>query len=403
MEKRILVLTNHFYPEYFKINDVVDWLVEDKCHICVITGNPNYPKGKIFTGFSISGSKEIKSKLETIYRLPLVSRGSGKKWRLFLNYSSYFFSLSIFIFWIIIFHKKYDVVLIHHTSPPFLFFPAYLYKKLRKSKVFLWELDIWPQTLKATGTLNSKIILNILEQIFRWFYKGFDLILYGSKFYEKIILNRVEPKILGYFPNWADSIFETMGVTKNKLKQNQKIIISYTGNIGESQDLESLVIAVSYVKKKNFEIRLIGDGRNKSALIKLVNKKGLNDVIKFYDSVNTNELIKYFKKSHFLYLSLKNNFLFNNTTPAKFQTYLATGIPVIGFISGEANDLINKYYLGYSCESNQINKLTNVFNKLTNLDDNQYQKMKDNCLSYYNTMYHSKMRKKEIKLLFKKN
>ena len=105
MEKRILVLTNHFYPEYFKINDVVDWLVEDKCHICVITGNPNYPKGKIFTGFSISSSKEIKSKLETIYRLPLVSRGSGKSGD-FLNYSSYFFSLSIFIFWIIIFHKK---------------------------------------------------------------------------------------------------------------------------------------------------------------------------------------------------------------------------------------------------------------------------------------------------------
>ena len=170
MEKRILVYTNHYDPEYFKINDVVQWIFEKGAVISVITGNPNYPSGKLFKGFSFLGSIEIAKKGLTIYRLPLIPRGNGTKFRIVLNYLTYFLSTITFTLWCLFFHKKYDTVFVHHTSPPLLFLPALFYKKIRKSKGILWDLDMWPQTLEAMGILKSKKGISLLEIVFKQFY-----------------------------------------------------------------------------------------------------------------------------------------------------------------------------------------------------------------------------------------
>ena len=147
----------------------------------MITGNPNYPSGKLFKGFSAFGSKEIVKKGLIIYRLPLITRGKGTKLRLVLNYLSYFLSSIVFTLWCILFHKKYSTVFVHHTSPPLLFLPAILYKKIRKSKAILWDLDMWPQTLEAMNMVKKRSIINLLENIFKQLYKEFDKVLIGSK------------------------------------------------------------------------------------------------------------------------------------------------------------------------------------------------------------------------------
>lgn len=400
MEKRVLIFTNHFDPEYFKINDIVDWIKDNGNEVTVVTGNPNYPKGKIYHGYSTLGSFEKKENL-SVYRLPLIPRGNGSKLRLVLNYLSYFKVSFLFTLFYLIPKKKFDVVLVHHTSPPFIFFPALLYKRIKKSQLYLWDLDMWPQTLEATGILKSKSVLKLLERIFKSFYKGFDIIYLGSKHFEKIALKRVDDSFVKHFPNWADSIFEKAKLKSTSISREEKIIISYTGNIGESQVLESLVEAVGLIKVRNFEIRFIGDGRYKKTLINLVSKKGLNDVIKFFDSVKPRELLNYFEESHFLYLSLKNTPLFEKTVPAKFQTYLAVGIPIIGYISGETNDLISKNNLGFSCESNNLNQLATLLRKISTLNDKDYQEMRGNCKSMYIKEYHSAIRKDDILNLIK--
>ena len=107
MAKRILIYTNHFYPEQFKINEIVDWLSEDKdCEIRVITGLPNYPNGKIYKDFIFNNSKP-KNNL-TINRLLLIPRGNGSTFMLLLNYISYFLSCFFFTIYVLIFKKKYD-------------------------------------------------------------------------------------------------------------------------------------------------------------------------------------------------------------------------------------------------------------------------------------------------------
>ena len=59
MAKRILVYTNHFYPEQFKINEIVEWLSNEGSHIRIITGLPNYPSGKIYEEYTNKSLKNI--------------------------------------------------------------------------------------------------------------------------------------------------------------------------------------------------------------------------------------------------------------------------------------------------------------------------------------------------------
>jgi len=395
VEKRILIFTNHFYPEYFKINDVVGWFSKENITTSVVTSNPNYPKGKIFKGYSIFGSKKTFKK-GTVYRLPVIPRGDGNKLILSLNYLSYFFSLFLFTFWLIIIHKKYDTLLIHHTSPPLLFLPAIIYKKIKGAKVILWDLDMWPQTLSSVGIIKSEGLINFLEYLFKWFYKQFDNILLGSESFKEFAQKRVSLNKTLYFPNWADLVFESQNPIKKTFDHTKKAIITYTGNIGQAQDIESLVNAVKLSKNKNYEIRLIGDGRSKESLKGLVSSEGLNDQIKFYDSVDSNNLIGFFNESDFLYLSLNNSPLFSKTVPAKFQTYLVCGIPIIGLISGETNFLIKDNNLGFVTNAGDSIALAKIFDSLSNPQNPQYQKMKSNCKELYQSRFSSSLRKKEL-------
>lgn len=395
MEKRVLIFTNHFYPEYFKINDVADWFCSENITTTVVTSNPNYPKGKIFKGFGIFGSKKS-HKTATVYRLLVIPRGGGNKLILSLNYLSYFFSLFLFTFWLIVTHRKYDTLLIHHTSPPLLFLPALFYKKIKGAKVMLWDLDMWPHTLSSVGIIKSKGLINFLEGLFKWFYNQFDHILLGSEPFKEFAQKRVPLKKTFYFPNWADLVFESQKPIKKIFDPTKKVIISYTGNIGQAQDLESLVKAVKLSKNNNYEIRLIGDGRAKKSLKSLVSSKGLNNQIKFYDSVDSQKLLGFFKESDFLYLSLNNSPLFSKTVPAKFQTYLASGVPVIGLISGETNLLVKENNLGFASNAGDVNGLSRIFDSLSKLQDPQYQKMKSNCKELYQSRFSSSLRKKDL-------
>ena len=393
MEKRVLIFTNHFYPEYFKINDVVDWFSTENIITSVVTSNPNYPKGKILKGFSIFGSKKT-HKTATVFRLPVIPRGGGGKLFLSLNYLSYFLSLFLFTFWLIVTHRKYDTLLIHHTSPPLLFLPALIYKKIKGSKVILWDLDMWPHTLSAVGIIKSKTLLSIAEKLFKWFYKKFDLILLGSKSFKEIANKRISPEKSVYYPNWAESIFENVKHKNISSTKSEKIVISYTGNLGEAQNLENLVEAISLCKRNKIEVRLIGDGRNKENLKSLVESKNLKETIKFFEPVSSSKLLKYFKESDYLFLSLNDNPLFSKTVPAKLQTYMAVGIPIIGALSGEANSIIKENNIGFCINANQANELAKILDSLSLVQDSLYQTMKKNCRDLYLKDFSSLKRKK---------
>ena len=112
---KILVVTQHFYPENFKINDFCSELIEKGNEITILTGKPNYPKGKFYKDYSFFSKHNELFKGARIIRVPVIPRGNGSSFKLFLNYLSFAFFGSFFT----LFHrKKYDFSFVFAVSRP---------------------------------------------------------------------------------------------------------------------------------------------------------------------------------------------------------------------------------------------------------------------------------------------
>lgn len=141
---KILIVTQYFYPENFKSNDLAFELKKRGHDITVLTGIPNYPEGKVYPGYGyFKQRRQIINGVEIIRAL-LLPRGNGGGIRLFLNYFSWAFFASVKA--IKLSSKKYDAVIVHEPSPITQFYPALVIKKLKKTPIYFWVMDLWPES-----------------------------------------------------------------------------------------------------------------------------------------------------------------------------------------------------------------------------------------------------------------
>ena len=401
MEKRILIYTNHYYPENFKINEITKWIEKKKFSIRVITAIPNYPSGKFFNGYGLFKKRYEKKDNIIINRLFVIPRGNGGYIRIILNYVSYFISCFFFTIYIAIFKKKYDIIFVHHTSPPLIIFHTLIYGLFHNTKNILWELDLWPETLNSLNILNSKIINNLIELTMKKLYNSFDIILVGSYGFLDIIKSRFN-KSVHYFPNWANSNIEE-NIIVNCPKMNipdDHFKIMYTGNIGYSQNFD-LIHELMVLKKteKIFWI-FIGDGRFKTKFKKLIEKNNLSKYI-FINSIESKFIPWYQNNSDCLLLSLDSKGIFKQTVPAKLQSYMCAGKPIFAIIEGEASNIIKESDCGFTCSPGDKNQISKKIQELIRLNKKDLIKFGKNARNYYNRKFHSNKRKKQLLNLFK--
>ena len=401
MEKRILVYTNHYYPENFKINDLVRWIKEDNHHIRVVTQIPNYPSGNFYNGYGFFLKSNQRLKKQIINRLPVIPRGSGTKLLIILNYISYFISSFIFTIYLLIFVRKYDYIIVHHTSPPLISIHPIFYGIFFRTKKIYWELDVWPETLNSLGIIKSNLILDIIKKIMKKIYACYDLVLIGSKQYKEILKQRYKGEIQ-YFPNWADHLIEKKSDIKKidiHVPKDHKIIM-YTGNIGYAQNFDQILkLCFRTINKKIYWV-FIGDGRFKYKLSQTIdNNPKLK--IKLINSVKVDLIKSYIDISDFTLLSLSSKGIFNKTVPAKLQTYMCLSKPVIGMISGEAKEIILNANCGIIIDSSKIDKSVEKIIELVNFDKSKINLLGKNGKRYYDEYFNSSLRKNEIKKIIR--
>lgn len=397
MEKRILVYTNHYYPENFKINDVVRWLKGDNHHVRVITQIPNYPNGHFFKGYGLFLKSNQRVQNLVINRLPVIPRGSGTKFLLLLNYISYFISSFLFTVYLLIFVKKYDYIIVHHTSPPLLSIHPILYGLIYKTKKIYWELDVWPETLQALDIIKSNFILGQIKKIMIKIYSCYDLILIGSKQYMEILKQRFSGEIQ-YFPNWADQIIEKKSNIKkvdiNVPKGNK--VIMYTGNIGYAQNFDIILkLCLKTINQKIYWV-FIGDGRFKDKLSKAI-EENPKLKIKLINLVKVDLIKSYIHISDFTLLSLSSKGIFNKTVPAKLKTYMCLSKPVIGLVSGEAKEIISNANCGIIINQSKIDESVEKIIEMVNFEKPKIKSLGVNGRRYYDKYFNSKFRQNQLK------
>ena len=403
MAKRILIYTNHFYPEQFKINEIVSWLSEKNYQIRVVTCIPNYPSGKFFSGYGLSSIKDdYHLNNVVVNRLPLIPRGSGSYLMLFLNYLTYFISSFFFTLYLVIFKSKYDKIFVHHTSPIFIAIHPIFYGLFYKTEKYLWDLDIWPDTLLALGVIKSKKILKLTESVVKYIYSFYDKILIGSKGFEEIIKKRFNGEII-YFPNWAESVLEKNIIdTETKISfPKDKFTIVYTGNIGQAQNFELLAKTINYLRDEKIHWVFIGDGSFKKKFIKTLEANKDINKCQFFSQITISDIPHYTCNSDALLLSLKANNLFSKTVPAKLQSYMALGKPIIASIDGEGAELIKKSNSGIVNTKSNYEELAIAINKFIKIDEFELKNIGKNGRKFYEKNFHSNLRKNQLFKIFR--
>ena len=368
---RVCFFTTYFYPEDFKGNDIAFELSKRGYSITVITGIPNYPSGKFFKGYSLFKKRhELINDVEVI-RLPLIPRGNGRSIRLAFNYLSYLFSTFIFTFFFS-FRKRFDVVFVQQLSPFFVAIPAALMSRRQNIPLYLWVLDLWPESVQAAVGFSNHFLLSILNKMVIGIYKKCSKILIGSEGYEKSIIHKGNfADKLVYFPNWAEDISKnTVTLDINTIFpfssfSKDNFILLFAGNIGESQNLDKLIEAANLTKNYP-EIKwvFLGDGRYRHILEAIVAEYNLDEIVYFPGRFPIDTMPVFMERADILLVSLKDEFIFNLTVPSKVQFYMAQSKPILGMLNGDGADLIRTSQCGYCVPAGDYRSFSEIVKQI---------------------------------------
>ncbi len=352
MEKeklKILVISQYFWPENFRINDLVQYLSKKKHKIEILTGIPNYPNGTIFNEFK--DNKKIFSNYNgcKVYRVKHSLRKQGTFLNLLINFITFFLSATFYSIKNLR-NKEYDYILVFGTSPITTAIVGIILSGFTKSKVILWVLDLWPDVLTDLKLLRNNILKKILLKIVNFIYKNSDIILCQSEaFVEKI--KTKSKKIIFY--TWPENISNKI---ESKKKSSKYLNIVFAGNIGQAQNLITVIRAAKILKNQNINWHFIGGGRNKENIVKYSKKFKLVNV-KFYKYQKLKNMKKYFDMADILLLSLIKGQATSNTIPGKFQTYLLFKKPILCHANGIVSNYVKKYHLGLCSNPDSSNQL----------------------------------------------
>lgn len=373
---KVLVVSQYFYPENFRINDLVLELKKRNHEVTVLTGKPNYPQGEYYSGYSFKGNdNEIWNDIEII-RVPLRARKTGA-FNLMRNYLSFIWHANKKAKKI---NKDFDIIYVFEVSPITVALPAIKLKKRLNIPVIMNVQDLWPENIVAVTGINNAFIISIIDKLVNYIYKYCDLLLCASpSFVKRIIKRKIDQSKVKYWPQY--SIVSKSNLDSN-IFNNGKFNITFTGNIGEAQGIDIAIQAADKLRNENIHWNFIGNGRSKEKMELLVKKLNLESCISFYGFIEENKIPQYLESSDAALLILKPDPIFEMTIPAKLQTYLSCGVPILGCVSGEGKKIIEDAHCGVISQEISVEALVKATRELINLDQKEIDNYKLNAYQY---------------------
>lgn len=382
---KILIVSQYFYPEEFKINDLARELVARRHSVSVLTGKPNYPKGEYYEGYEYARVVKENYCGAEVIRVPLRKRGHGGALNLVRNYLSYVVNANRYVRK----HKmKFDVMFCFGTSPVTQAFPMLSCKKRYGGKAMLWVQDLWPESVTAAGGVKNRFVLGTLEKMVTWIYERCDVLMVQSEGFRDSILSKGDfSKKIVFAPNWAEDLYlEKRFVEPEAVDQMMPkgFKVMFAGNIGEAQDVESIVKAANETKNiPEIKWVIVGDGRARVKMEELVNQSGLAETVHFAGRHPMEQMPTFFSCADVMLVSLKDEYIFSLTIPSKTQSYMASGKPIVSMLNGEGNRIIEEAGCGLTATSGDYRKLAENVIKLYHTDKSELEKMGKRGLDYY--------------------
>lgn len=308
-----------------------------------------------------------------VHRVPLAARGKGSL-RLVLNYLSFMLSASLLGPWRLR-GQSFDVIFVFEPSPVTVGIPAIVLGKLKAAPVVFWALDLWPETLAAVGVVRSRFILAAIGRMVRFIYNRCELVLGQSKgFIGSIAKYCDDKKKIRYFPSWAEEIYD-LEAGQPALEvpvQEGSFNVLFAGNIGEAQDFPAVLDAAERLKDDP-AIRwlIVGDGRMTDWVTQEVIRRGLEKCVLLLGRFPFERMPSFYAHADVLLVSLKADPVFSLTIPGKIQSYLMSGIPLVGMLDGEGANVICEAQAGSVCAAGDSMGLAQAVQELSAMSENE--------------------------------
>jgi colanic acid biosynthesis glycosyl transferase WcaI len=381
---RLLVVSQYFWPENFRINDLVAELNSRGHQVTVLTGLPNYPDGEVFAAFKAAPQNFRQYAGCEVVRVPLWPRGK-RRVSLMLNYLSFALSASLAGWWKLR-GRDFDAIFVFEPSPITVGIPAGILRRKFKAPVTLWVLDLWPETLEALRILRPGPLLRAVAALVTFVYDRCDLILAQSRAFIPQIAKRCSrPRRIEYFPSWSEAVFGAGDVSPapDVPVREGSFDIMFAGNIGESQDFPTILDAAEALKDHP-AIRwlIVGDGRMAAWVSEEVQRRSLQGRVLMLGRHPVERMPSFYRCADAMLVSLKDEPTFAMTIPGKLQSYLAAGMPVLAMLNGEGADIVELSRSGVTCPAGDAKGLAAAALKLASLSAEHLHAMGRNAAAF---------------------
>lgn len=360
MRKRILVVTQHFWPENFRINDIVEGFLADGIEVDVFCGLPNYPKGEWFDGYDANGPFEEHFGTAQVFRCREIPRKGNTSVRIFLNYVSWPWNAR----WALSrLPGGYDAVFCFNTSPVLMCWPAVVYARKHHIPCVNYVLDIWPENLYSVLPVKNPLLRGIAQGVSDWLYRRCDRLIAMSAPLQKRLCERTgKPATqVAVIPQYCEDFYAIPCPDANLQQQfGGRFNLVFTGTFTPAQSLDTVIRAVAKARANGasqLHLLLVGDGMSRSELEQLVRQLDAGSFVTFYGSVPAREVPRFTTLADALLISLSDSPDLGLTVPAKLASYMAAGKPVVASMDGVGADAVRAAGCGVVSDACDVDAL----------------------------------------------
>ena len=383
---RILILSQWFYPEpNFKGLPFAKELRKLGHEVEVLTGFPNYPGGKLYNGYKIKFFQREIIDGVPILRVPLYPSHDNSAIKRIENYMSFALSASFMgVFGV----RRPDVIYVYHP-PATIGLPA-LFLHLLRQAPFIYDIqDLWPDTLAATGTVENRTALWMVDKWCRFIYRQAAKIVVLSPGFKEMLIKRGVPRHkIEVIYNWCeDSKIQSKGrndALARELGMTGRFNVVFAGTMGKAQALDAVLEAACLLRDKLPKIQFVfvGGGIDVDRLKKKVIENGLRNVL-FLPRRPPSEIGDILSLADVLLVHLKDDPLFKITIPGKTQAYMAAGRAILMAVKGDCAELVKKAKAGLICEPENPQDIVRAVARFYKMSNKELNLMGSNGRRFY--------------------
>lgn len=375
---KILVISQYYDPEPFRIGDICRELIFRGHDVTVIAGVPNYPEGETYPGYEKGQRRDEVCDGVKIHRCFTIPRKTGTLCRM-LNYYSYALSASLYVRKL---KEDFDVVFINQLSPVMQACPGVVYARRHKTPIVMYCLDLWPESLTVGGISRGSVVYRLFHGISKKIYTKMNKILVTSRSFTEYLQVQfgVCKSVIEYLPQYAEEMFD--GVSREK--ETGDWHFTFAGNVGEAQDVQTILGAAALVKDLSATFHIVGSGSDLERLKQQAEELQLHNVV-FHGRRPLEEMPEFYQKSDAMLITLGADPVLSFTLPGKVQSYMAAGKAVIGAINGETASVIADADCGLCSQSGDAQTLAQNIRQF--IADPQRDRYGRNARNYYEARF----------------